>query len=99
MERKKKSEPEPLPYDLTELQRDANKRFSFSAKKTLTVLQRLYEQYKVVTYPRTDSRYLTTDMISTMADRLQGMAPDYKDRSPLLTRVKYLQNASSTMKK
>lgn len=85
MERKKKSEQQPLPYDLTELQRDANKRFGFSAKKTLTVLQRLYEQYKVVTYPRTDSRYLTTDMISTMADRLQGMAAGYKEEvRPLL---------------
>ena len=85
MDRKKKSEPQPLPYDLTELQRDANKRFGFSAKKTLNVLQRLYEQYKLVTYPRTDSRYLTTDMIGTMADRLQGMASGYKDEvRPLL---------------
>ncbi|MGG5252266.1 DNA topoisomerase 3 [Neobacillus sp. SM06] len=79
IERKKKSEQQPLPYDLTELQRDANKRYGFSAKKTLNVLQRLYEQYKLVTYPRTDSRYLTTDMASTMADRLQGMASTYKE--------------------
>ncbi len=85
IERKKKSEPQPLPYDLTELQRDANKRFGFSAKKTLTVLQRLYEQYKLVTYPRTDSRYLTTDMIGTMTDRLHGMSSGYKDEvRPLL---------------
>jgi DNA topoisomerase III len=85
IERKKKSEPQPLPYDLTELQRDANKRFGFSAKKTSTVLQRLYEQYKLVTYPRTDSRYLTTDMMSTMTDRLHGMASGYKDEvRPLL---------------
>ncbi|MBT2736950.1 DNA topoisomerase III [Bacillus sp. ISL-7] len=85
IERKKKSEPQPLPYDLTELQRDANKRFGFSAKKTSTVLQRLYEQYKLVTYPRTDSRYLTTDMMNTMTDRLQGMASGYKDEvRPLL---------------
>ncbi|MFL6556354.1 MAG: DNA topoisomerase, partial [Bacillus sp. (in: firmicutes)] len=74
IDRKKKSEPQPLPYDLTELQRDANKRFGFSAKKTSTVLQRLYEQYKLVTYPRTDSRYLTTDMMNTMTDRLQVIA-------------------------
>jgi DNA topoisomerase-3 len=87
IERKKKSEQQPLPYDLTELQRDANKRFGFSAKKTLTVLQRLYEQYKLVTYPRTDSRYLTTDMISTMADRLDGMSSGYKDEvRPLLAK-------------
>lgn len=79
VERKKKSEQQPLPYDLTELQRDANKRFGFSAKKTLNVLQRLYEQYKLVTYPRTDSRYLTTDMAATMTDRLQGMLSGYKE--------------------
>jgi DNA topoisomerase III len=85
IDQKKKSETQPLPYDLTELQRDANKRFGFSAKKTLNVLQRLYEQYKLVTYPRTDSRYLTTDMISTMRDRLQGMASGYKDEvQPLI---------------
>lgn len=85
IDRKKKSEPQPLPYDLTELQRDANKRFGFSAKKTSTVLQRLYEQYKLVTYPRTDSRYLTTDMMNTMTDRLHGMASGYKDEvRPLL---------------
>jgi DNA topoisomerase III len=85
VERKKKSEAQPLPYDLTELQRDANKRFGFSAKKTLNVLQKLYEQHKVVTYPRTDSRYLTTDMMSTMADRLQGMVSGYKEEvRPLL---------------
>ena len=84
-DRKKKSEPQPLPYDLTELQRDANKRFGFSAKKTLTVLQRLYEQHKLVTYPRTDSRYLTTDMAGTMLDRLEGMSSGYKDEvRPLL---------------
>lgn len=79
IDRKKKSEPQPLPYDLTELQRDANKRFGFSAKKTSSVLQRLYEQYKLVTYPRTDSRYLTTDMVNTMTDRLHGMASGYKE--------------------
>ncbi|MDQ0200608.1 DNA topoisomerase III [Neobacillus ginsengisoli] len=85
VDRKKKSESQPLPYDLTELQRDANKRFGFSAKKTLNVLQKLYEQHKTVTYPRTDSRYLTTDMMSTMADRLQGMASGYKEEvRPLL---------------
>lgn len=79
LDRRKKSEQQPLPYDLTELQRDANKRFGFSAKKTLTVLQRLYEQHKLVTYPRTDSRYLTSDMEATMADRLQGMTSGYKE--------------------
>ncbi|WP_027409388.1 DNA topoisomerase III [Anoxybacteroides tepidamans] len=86
VERKKKKEPQPLPYDLTELQQDANKRFGFSAKKTLSVLQRLYEHHKLVTYPRTDSRYLTMDMESTMMDRLEAMASSYKDEvRPLLS--------------
>lgn len=76
---KEKSESHPLPYDLTELQRDANKRFGFSAKKTLTVLQGLYEQHKIVTYPRTDSRYLTTDMEQTMIDRLRAIQTVYRD--------------------
>lgn len=85
IDRKQKTEQQPLPYDLTELQQDANKRFGFSAKKTLTVLQRLYEQYKLVTYPRTDSKYLTTDMEATMLDRLHGITSGYKDEvRPLL---------------
>ncbi|OMF52478.1 DNA topoisomerase III [Paenibacillus sp. FSL R5-0490] len=83
--RKEKTEPQPLPYDLTELQRDANKRFGFSAKKTSNVLQKLYEQHKLVTYPRTDSRYLTKDMEATMMDRLHGIAASYKDEvKPIL---------------
>ncbi|MCP5053943.1 MAG: DNA topoisomerase III [bacterium] len=69
-----KSEPPPLAYDLTELQRDANRRYSFSAKKTLSVLQGLYERHKLVTYPRTDSRYITSDMKSTLPLRLDRMA-------------------------
>lgn len=79
VDRKEKSEQQPLPYDLTELQRDANRRFGFSAKKTSNVLQGLYENHKIVTYPRTDSRYLTTDLASTMADRLEALRPAYKD--------------------
>lgn len=79
VDRKEKSEQQPLPYDLTELQRDANRRFGFSAKKTSNVLQGLYENHKIVTYPRTDSRYLTTDLKSTMADRLEALRPVYKD--------------------
>lgn len=76
--KKQKTEYQPLPYDLTELQRDANRRFGFSAKKTLNVLQRLYEQYKLVTYPRTDSRHLTKDMQVTMPDRIQAISSAYK---------------------
>lgn len=68
------SEPHPLAYDLTELQREANRRFGFSAKKTLGLLQRLYENHKAVTYPRTDSRYLTSDMASTLKERLASVS-------------------------
>ncbi len=89
VKRKRKSEPAPLPYDLTELQREANKRFGFSAKKTLSVLQRLYEQHKLVTYPRTDSRYLPSDMASTMTERLSAMKSGYEDIiAPLLAKGK-----------
>ncbi|SEK25656.1 DNA topoisomerase-3 [Carnobacterium iners] len=63
----------PLPYDLTELQREANQRYQFSAKKTLSVMQTLYERHKVVSYPRTDSKYLTIDMKETLKDRLQAV--------------------------
>lgn len=73
---KAKSEPPPLAYDLTELQRDANRRYGFSAKKTLSVLQNLYERHKLVTYPRTDSRYITTDMVATLPRRLKSIAVD-----------------------
>jgi len=62
----------PLLYDLTELQRDANKRFGFSAKETLNIMQRLYENHKVLTYPRTDSRYLSSDIVPTLKDRLEA---------------------------
>lgn len=59
-------------YDLTELQRDANKRFGFSAKQTLNIMQRLYEHHKVLTYPRTDSRYIGTDVVPTIKERLKA---------------------------
>ncbi|MCI9048073.1 MAG: DNA topoisomerase III [Hungatella sp.] len=62
----------PLLYDLTELQRDANKRFDYSAKETLNIMQRLYENHKVLTYPRTDSRYLTSDIVPTLKERLKA---------------------------
>ena len=64
----------PLLYDLTELQRDANRRFDYSAKETLNIMQRLYENHKVLTYPRTDSRYLSSDIISTLKERLKACA-------------------------
>jgi DNA topoisomerase-3 len=69
-----KKEPAPLPYDLTELQREANQRYGYSAKKTLSLVQSLYETHKIVSYPRTDSKYLTHDMQATMRERLQAIA-------------------------
>ncbi|MFS0783934.1 DNA topoisomerase III [Bacillus sp. 1P06AnD] len=60
-------------YDLTELQRDCNNIYGYSAKETLSIIQRLYEQYKVVTYPRTDSKHLTTDMVGTLKERLEAV--------------------------
>ncbi len=62
----------PKLYDLTELQRDANKAFGFSAKDTLSTMQSLYEYHKVLTYPRTDSRYITDDMVATLKDRVRA---------------------------
>ncbi|MDQ0244949.1 DNA topoisomerase-3 [Bacillus fengqiuensis] len=62
----------PQLYDLTELQREAHKKFSYSAKETLSILQKLYEHHKVVTYPRTDSRYLSTDMVETLKERVEA---------------------------
>lgn len=61
-------------YDLTELQRDANKKFGFSAKETLNIMQRLYEHHKVLTYPRTDSKYIGTDIVDTLKDRLRAIS-------------------------
>ncbi|WP_339304186.1 DNA topoisomerase III [Paenibacillus sp. FSL R5-0519] len=74
VKKSEKVEPHPLAYDLTELQRDANRKYGFSAKQTSNVLQRLYEQHKLVTYPRTDSRYLTSDMTATLKERLDSVA-------------------------
>lgn len=74
IDEKVKRQAAPLPYDLTEIQREANQRYGFSAKKTLSLVQSLYEIHKVVTYPRTDSKYLTTDMQNTMKERLQAIS-------------------------
>lgn len=67
----------PQLYDLTELQRDANRIFNYSAKETLSIMQSLYERHKVLTYPRTDSRYISTDMVETLKDRVKacGVGP------------------------
>lgn len=80
----KKRYSKPL-YDLTELQRDANKRFGFSAKETLSIMQKLYEHHKVLTYPRTDSRYLTTDIVETLKDRVKAV--NVSDYSKVCTKL------------
>lgn len=69
-----KKELPPLAYDLTELQRDANKRYDYSAKKTSSIMQKLYESHKLVTYPRTDSRHISEDIVPTLAERLKCIA-------------------------
>jgi len=66
----------PQLYDLTELQRDANRIFGYSGKQTLSLMQKLYEQHKVLTYPRTDSRVISTDIVSTLKDRVQACGVD-----------------------
>jgi len=68
-----KTEACPLLYDLTSLQRDANGRFGFSARNTLALAQALYERHKVLTYPRTDSRYLPEDMVGPAKDTLRAL--------------------------
>ncbi|GAA0785651.1 DNA topoisomerase III [Hathewaya limosa] len=72
-EAKKKKYPKAL-YDLTELQRDCNKIWGYSAKQTLNIMQRLYENHKLLTYPRTDSRYLSQDIVPTIKDRLKAVS-------------------------
>jgi DNA topoisomerase-3 len=72
IEKKPKKSFSPGLYDLTELQRDANKIFGYSAKETLNIMQKLYEQHKVLTYPRTDSRFISSDIVPTIPERLKA---------------------------
>jgi len=69
-----KKELPPLAYDLTELQRDANRKYGYSAKQTLNTMQRLYETHKLVTYPRTDSRFISEDIVPTLTERLKSIS-------------------------
>src|SRR5665213_3581653 len=81
VEKREVTERPPMLYDLTSLQRDANTRFGFSARRTLGAAQRLYEEHKALTYPRTNSRFLTTDMapeIKPIAE-LVGARSEYRD--------------------
>ena len=72
IEKKMKQTEAPLLYDLTSLQSEANRLFGYSAKETLSIMQRLYETHKILTYPRTDSRYLTADIVPTLKERLDA---------------------------
>ena len=74
VEKISKNQNAPGLYDLTELQRDASRRFGYSAKETLNIMQRLYENHKVLTYPRTDSRYIGKDVAETLKERLKACA-------------------------
>lgn len=100
VEKKKKQKEAPLLYDLTELQRDASARFGYSAKQTLNLMQSLYETHKVLTYPRTDSRYLTKDIVPTLKERLDAVSiGPYKalaqqaKRSPLNGKLSFVNDA------
>ncbi len=88
VEKKAKKTMAPGLYDLTTLQREANQKFGFSAKETLNIMQRLYENHKVLTYPRTDSRYIGKDIVPTLKERLKacGTGPYRKLAGVLLTR-------------
>jgi DNA topoisomerase-3 len=81
VERKQQSERPPLLYDLTSLQRDANRRFGFSARRTLQAAQSLYEDKKAITYPRTSSRYLSGDLVPQLKRTASTLAPisDYRE--------------------
>ncbi len=87
LEKTKRSEKAPLLYDLTSLQRDANTRFGFSARRTLAAAQRLYEEHKALTYPRTSSRFLSSDMAAEIKPtaELVGHNRDYKTAADYVT--------------
>ena len=82
----------PAAYDLTELQRDANKKYGYSAKQTLSIMQSLYETHKLLTYPRTDSRYITKDVVPTLPERLKAISiGPYREFAGALLRQKTIQ--------
>jgi len=87
LEKTKRSEKAPLLYDLTSLQRDANTRYGFSARRTLAAAQRCYEEHKVLTYPRTSSRFLSSDMAAEIKPtaELVGHNPQYRQGAAYVT--------------
>lgn len=86
VKREKKREQPPLLYDLTELQRDANKKYAMSAKRTLDAMQTLYERHKVLTYPRTDSKYISDDIVPTLPERLKSLPRMYAPQANEITK-------------
>lgn len=92
LQRKRREVPPPAAYDLTELQRDANRKYAYSAKETLSMMQSLYENHKVLTYPRTDSRYISQDVVPTLPERITSVAVDeYRDLALSIRRQRPLQ--------
>jgi DNA topoisomerase-3 len=87
LEKTKRTERAPLLYDLTSLQRDANTRFGFSARRTLAAAQRCYEEHKALTYPRTNSRYLTSDMVGEIKPTVAkvGRREEYRSAAEYVT--------------
>ena len=79
IKKENKTERPPLLYDLTSLQRDANNRFGFTAKNTLELAQKLYEEHKLLTYPRTDSRYLSHDMLQPVQKILNQYDGEWRE--------------------
>jgi len=91
VKKEKKTLATPLLYDLTELQRDGNKYFGYTAKETLDIAQSLYEKHKLITYPRTDSRYLSEDMKDIVKETLNklSISPYDKYISKIINNIKF----------
>jgi DNA topoisomerase III len=87
LDKTKRTEKAPLLYDLTSLQREANTRFGFSARRTLSAAQRCYEEHKALTYPRTSSRFLTSDMVPEIKPTAQkvGRFEEYSTAARYVT--------------
>lgn len=90
-ESKPSTQQSPLLYDLTSLQRDANGRFGFSAKTTLSIAQALYEKHKVLTYPRTDSRALPEDYLPTVTAAMKSLGDAYQPFVKQILKNKWVQ--------
>src|SRR6185369_4620522 len=88
LDKSERRERPPLLFDLTSLQREANTRYGFSARRTLAAAQRCYEEHKVLTYPRTSSRYLTSDMVPEIkptAAKVGSDGPEYAEGAKYVT--------------